>query len=132
MNFRINWEALGIGASLACAIHCAITPLLLSSLPLFGVNIVHNIWVEVGLLSIAFGIGISTLWHGYKKHHHHIITIGIFSIGILLFVLHQFIQFPYSTLIFVLPGVIAIIAAHLLNHRYCRMAKHCHTDDCNH
>ncbi|HAL95914.1 MAG TPA: MerC domain-containing protein, partial [Chitinophagaceae bacterium] len=33
MRFRINWDALGISASIACAIHCALLPLFLSSLP---------------------------------------------------------------------------------------------------
>ena len=132
MNFRINWEAWGIAASVACAIHCAITPLLISSLPLFGVNIVHNPVIEILLLGAAFVFGVYTLWHGFKKHHHNFITIGIFTFGMLLFVMHQFIKFPYSTLIFVLPGVVAIVSAHLLNHRYCRLANHCHTEDCNH
>jgi hypothetical protein len=27
MKGKINWDALGIGASLACAIHCALLPL---------------------------------------------------------------------------------------------------------
>ena len=132
MNFRINWQAMGIGASIICAIHCAITPLLLSSLPLFGVNLVHNIWVELLLLAVAFVIGLSTLWHGYKRHHHKILTLGVFSLGILLFVLHQFIEFPYSTWVFIVPGVVAILSAHLLNHRFCRQANHCHTSDCKH
>ena len=42
MKLKINWDALGIGASLACAIHCALLPLFLSSLPLFGTNIINN------------------------------------------------------------------------------------------
>lgn len=132
MNFKINWEALGIGASLACAIHCAIMPLALSSLPLFGINLIHNIYIELLLLGVAFAIGIFSLWHGFKKHHHHLETIGIFSVGICLFVLHQFIKFPYSALVFIVPGVAAIITAHVLNHRFCTQANHCHADDCAH
>ncbi|MFY7879791.1 MAG: MerC domain-containing protein [Lacibacter sp.] len=132
MNFRINWEGLGIAASVACAIHCALMPLFISSLPLFGVNLVHNPLLELLLLGLAFGIGISTLWHGYKKHHHRIITLLSFSVGIALFVAHQFVHIPHATLILIVPGIAAILTAHFLNHRYCRAAKHCHTDDCNH
>ena len=33
MRLKINWDALGIATSLACAIHCAVLPLLLTSLP---------------------------------------------------------------------------------------------------
>jgi hypothetical protein len=132
MNFRINWEALGVGASLACAIHCAVLPLFMSSLPLFGINIIHNIFVEVLLLGSAFVIGFTTLWHGYKKHHHKITTLVLFSAGMLLFTINQFVSFNHSKLILITPAVVLVIAAHFLNHRYCVEAKHCHKDDCNH
>ncbi|MEY3186772.1 MAG: hypothetical protein RL675_596, partial [Bacteroidota bacterium] len=45
--FKINYDALGIAASVACAIHCALLPLVLSSLPVLGVNIINNIWFEM-------------------------------------------------------------------------------------
>ncbi|MFN5334976.1 MAG: MerC domain-containing protein [Bacteroidota bacterium] len=132
MRIKINWHALGISATLICAIHCAIAPLLLSSLPLFGVNIIENIWIELLLLATAFVIGITTFWHGYKKHHHKLVPISLFSIGIFLFIIHQLIKLHYSVWILVLPGVTAIISAHILNYRLCRKANHCHTQDCDH
>jgi len=57
MNFKINWDALGISASLACAIHCALLPLFLTSLPLFGINIIHNYWFEASMILLAMAIG---------------------------------------------------------------------------
>jgi hypothetical protein len=132
MNFRINWEALGVAASVACAIHCAVVPLFITSLPLFGVNIIHNVFVEVLLLGVAFIIGFVTLWHGYKKHHHHWGTLVPFSVGMALFTANQFVKFPYSSFVFVVPAVGLIITAHLLNHRFCRKANHCHATDCKH
>lgn len=132
MNFKVNWEALGIGASLACAIHCAVLPLFMSSLPLFGVNIIENIFVEVLLLGTAFVIGFTTLWHGYKKHHHKMTSLLLFSTGMVFFALNQFVHFRFSTFLFITPAVVLVIAAHFLNHRYCVQAKHCHKDDCSH
>jgi hypothetical protein len=132
MGIKINWHALGISASLICAIHCAITPLLLSSLPLFGVNIIENIWVEFLLLGTAFIIGFTTLWHGYKKHHHTVLPLILFSFGMLCFLLHQMIESASSVWFLILPGVVAIIGAHLLNYKMCRKANHCHSGDCNH
>ena len=49
MKLRINWDAIGISASIACAIHCALLPLFLTSLPLFGINIIHNLVFEIGM-----------------------------------------------------------------------------------
>lgn len=132
MGFKINWQAIGISASLICAIHCALMPLFITSLPLFGVNLIENVWVELSLLAFAFIVGIVSLWHGYRKHHHRMITLIIFSFGILLFLVHQFIDVPYNVFTLILPGVIAILTAHYLNYRLCRKANHCHAADCNH
>lgn len=132
MSIKINWHALGISASIICAIHCAIAPLLLSSLPLFGVNIIENIWVEFLLLGTAFVIGFTTLWHGYKKHHHTWGPLLLFSLGMICFAMHQLFVLKYAAWMLVLPGVVAIISAHWLNYRKCRIADHCHTQDCNH
>lgn len=130
MKYRVNWDALGIGTSLACAIHCALLPLFLSSLPLFGINIVNNIAFEIGMILLAFGIGTYSLYHGYKKHHHNWFPLMLFFIGFIFLVLKQFfIQYETRLLI---PAVALIISAHLLNFRFCRVHNHAHSDDCDH
>jgi len=43
MNWKVNWDALGVGASLACAIHCAVLPLILTSLPVCIDNYLYQI-----------------------------------------------------------------------------------------
>jgi uncharacterized membrane protein len=127
---RINYDALGIAASVACAIHCAVLPLLLSSLPLFGVNIINNGNFEMLMIGLAFAIGFYSLWHGYKKHHHQIYPTALFALGISLLFLKQF--YHNYLLVFLVPAVILIVSAHWLNYRACKKANHCHKDDCNH
>jgi hypothetical protein len=70
MNAKINWDAIGVTTSLACAIHCAVLPLFLSSLPLFGIDIIENHGFEYLMILIAFAVGAYSLYHGRKKHHH--------------------------------------------------------------
>src|ERR1043166_3502321 len=130
MKLRINWDTIGISASLACAIHCALLPLFLTSLPLFGINIIKNQSFEIGMILLAFGIGVSALYHGYKKHHHKWIPLIVFSVGFLFLVMKQFI-IEYETWLLI-PAVSLIVFAHLLNFRFCRQANHCHSGDCNH
>ncbi|HVZ55216.1 MAG TPA: MerC domain-containing protein [Chitinophagaceae bacterium] len=130
MRFRINWDAVGIAASLACAIHCAILPLLLTSLPLFGVNIIHNRMFEALMITAAFVIGSYSLFHGLRSHHHRSFPLVVFSIGFILLVLKEF-YVRYETWL-LLPAVTMIVSGHLLNFRYCRLADHCHADDCDH
>ncbi|TXI33409.1 MAG: MerC domain-containing protein [Niabella sp.] len=130
MKLKINWDALGIGASLACAIHCALLPLFLTSLPLFGINIIHNVFFEVLMILLALAIGVYSLYHGYKKHHHSLLPLSLFFFGFIFLVLKQFfLQFEVWLLI---PGVLLIITAHLRNYKSCRVHDHAHSDDCSH
>ena len=130
MKPRINWDAMGITMSVACAIHCAILPLFFSFLPLFGVNIIHNIAFEGGMVLLAFAIGAYSLYHGFKRHHHSKLPFILFSAGIVLLVLKLFF-IHYETWLLI-PAVILIVSAHLFNYRFCRVHNHAHADDCNH
>jgi hypothetical protein len=130
MSFKINWDALGIATSIACAIHCAVLPLLLTSLPILGTNIIDNEAFEYFMILIAFIIGANALWHGYKRHHHQASPYILFGIGILLLLAKQF--WHEWQLWFLIPAVIAIVYAHFRNYQLCRRANHCHTSDCNH
>ena len=69
INFikRINWDLMGMITSIACAIHCAILPLILTSLPLFGINIINNSLFEWTMIGIAFVVGCYALSHGYRR-----------------------------------------------------------------
>ena len=130
MKMKINWDALGIGASLACAIHCAILPLVLASLPVFGANIIHNMAFEVGMIAVSLLIGCIAMYHGYKKHHHSFTPLFLFIIGFVFLVLKQFFIDYHNWLL--IPAVLFIVVAHFLNYRFCRVHNHAHGDDCNH
>ena len=130
MRYRINWVWLGIGASVICAIHCALLPLLLTSLPLFGINIIHHLGFELGMIALALVIGSYSMYHGYKKHHHRLTPWLLFLLGGGFLVLKQL--FPDYQLLLLVPAVALIIYAHLLNVRSCRSHNHAHADDCRH
>jgi hypothetical protein len=125
-----NWDAIGISASLACAIHCALLPLFFSSLPLLGINLLHNFKFEFGMILVSFAIGTYSLYHGYKKHHHSYKPFLIFSIGIAI--MFSRMIFRSLELYLLVPAAILIIYAHIKNHLRCRVHNHAHADDCNH
>lgn len=130
MNFKINWDALGITTSIACAIHCAVLPLVMTSLPLFGINIIENDWFEYSMIFLAFIIGAYSLYHGYKKHHHSFLPFIIFTVGIIFLLVKQI--WHEWHIWFLIPAVILIVTAHIINFRSCRVHNHAHSDDCNH
>lgn len=114
----ISADILGIGTSIACAIHCAILPLFLSGLSLFGVNIIHNFWFETGMIVLAFIIGTLSLRHSFTKHHRNPIPFLLFSGGMIFLFAKQYWH-NYELLL--LPfAVILIISAHIFNFRYSR------------
>lgn len=130
MNTKINWDALGITASLACAIHCALLPLFFTSLPIFGFNIIENRTLEIIMVLLAFVIGIFSLYHGWKKHHHSFLPMLVFVVGFIFLVLKLFFAEYESWLL--IPAVLGIVLAHFINYRFCKILHHAHADDCNH
>ena len=121
MNIKLNWDALGIGTSILCAIHCALLPVLVTTLPVFGINIVHNLVFEWGMIALAFVVGSYSLFHGYIKHHRSLRPVLIFSVGFIFLILKQFFTQFEIPLLFV--AVACIISAHYYNYRLCHRTK---------
>jgi uncharacterized membrane protein YoaK (UPF0700 family) len=130
VKFKINWDAFGIAASVACAIHCAVLPLILSSLPLFGINIIENQGFELLMIALAFVVGVYSLYHGRKKHHHSYYPMVLFAAGISLLFIKSILH--SHSLMLLLPAVSLVVIAHYLNYKLCRVHNHAHADDCNH
>jgi hypothetical protein len=117
---KINLDVLGITASVLCAIHCAVLPLLLVSLPILGINIIHNASFEYGMIALAFLVGSLALLHGFRRHHGRYRPWLWFVVGVLLLVAKQ-IWHKYE--LWFLPfAVLLIVGAHVLNYRWSRRA----------
>jgi len=121
MQLKFNWDAVGIATSVLCAIHCTLLPLLMSSLPLFGINILHNQLFEWGMIVLAFAVGSYALFHGYLRHHHSLMPVILFSAGFALLVLKQIFHDFENW--FLLPAVVLIISGHYHNYRLCHKSK---------
>lgn len=112
---------MGITASVLCAIHCALLPLLVTALPLLGMPLLRHPLFEYGMIGLAFGIGAWAFWHGFRHHHHRLTPWLLFLIGMILLIAKQ-IWRAYELRL--LPfAVLLIIAAHIVNYRLSRPAK---------
>lgn len=121
MKVKLNWDALGIATSFACAIHCALLPIIVTSLPVFGINIIHNAVFEWGMIVVAFVVGSYSLLHGYINHHRSFMPISIFVVGFTFLVLKQFfLRFEY---LFLVIAVTLIVVAHYYNYKLCHKSK---------
>ena len=112
---------MGLISSLACAIHCAILPLVVASFPLFGINIIHNRAFEILMICLAVAIGAVSLIHGYRKHHNRLMPLAFFCLGACLLMAKQYWHEHELKL---LPfAVLFICLAHLTNLRLNRLDK---------
>jgi cation transport ATPase len=121
MLMKLNWDILGATTSIACAIHCALLPIVMTSLPLFGVNIIHNQWFEWGMIFLAFFVGAYSLLHGFVKHHQSYIPVLVFCAGALFLVLKQLL--PMYEYLFLTIAVVLILYAHSRNYLLCKKSK---------
>lgn len=117
---KINWDALGIGTSVICAIHCAVLPLIATSLPLFGINLVHHSGFDWVMIALAFGIGMYTFLAELKKHHSYLPLI-LFIVGLACLIARQW--FHDWEMILLVPAVLCIIVAHVLNFRLSKVCR---------
>lgn len=127
-KIKLNADRLGIITSIACAIHCTLLPLLVSSLPLFNFDILENKAVEWSMIILALSFGVLSLYHGYADHHKKILPLILFSIGFSCLILNQIIAEKFVFFLIPLSSV-CIISAHIFNLYYCRISGKCKVHD---
>lgn len=120
-------DAAGVAVSLACGIHCLLTPILLLVLPSLG-EAFHHPFVHRAIAVVVTGIAAWALWRGYRRHGHRLpLTaglIGLTAIWAALFLpheahAHEHFHLPVGTVV-TMFGSLLLITGHLLNIRACR------------
>ena len=76
---KINYDRWGIFTSIACAIHCALLPVFIAVLPILGINIIENSFIEYTLIGFSFFFGILSLYNRFKHHHKRKQSAVIFT-----------------------------------------------------
>jgi hypothetical protein len=111
---------LGAGLSLACAIHCALMPLLVGVLPLLGMSFLAEDhteeWMVGAVVILALGSG---LW-GFR-HHRALRVLMAFAGAVGLFLMGHWLGHDHPVgLPLTFAGGVAIAGAHWLSTRLCR------------
>jgi len=77
---------LGVGASLACAVHCMALPLVAGAAAAAPSHLTGMHWLEVAMVAIAAVIGYRALGAGYHRHRRllpfALLTVGLAMIGL--------------------------------------------------
>ena len=117
-------DRLGITAALACAIHCAALPLIITSLPLLGLEFLANIWVEITMICISIFLGCYSLSRSYPKHKK-LMPIYILLSGFAIIALGHFWLDHIESFLIPIGGLILALA-HIVNWNLMKSCSHNH------
>jgi MerC mercury resistance protein len=120
-------DYLGIGVSLACAIHCIATPLVIAFLPVFAHSIPGSEKVHRVIALAVISVGAIAFRSGLKRHRRPIVLLPMavgmaIIVGAVLF--GDSLTHIWETGI-TMCGSFFVIVAHTINHSFCRDCKVC-------
>jgi hypothetical protein len=119
-------DRLGVTASLACAIHCAVLTLALSLWPALwlrqrvaGVEVRWLLWLEWGLAAASIPLAGAAAWYGWRRHRLAVPPL-LLAGGALLLAIGMFTRLHvvpgWGTLVVVAGGA-CLVAGHWSNLR---------------
>ncbi len=116
-NMYGRLDKIGITASTLCAIHCAVVPIIFTSLPLIGLGFLALPWVEWGMIIFALMVGVYSIGASYLRTHHKPLPLILLLIGFAIILLgHAFLSTAVEG--FVVPiGGMVIALAHFVNYK---------------
>ncbi len=120
-------DRVGVVASLLCAAHCALLPVVIALLPAFGIASALNEYFEEGFAVFATVLGLVALITGYRRHRAmHALALlvpGLLVVwvGVLYPPLHHSVL-PHAVAMTI--GGCLVALAHLANLRLSREFAH--------
>ncbi len=110
--------------SIACAIHCALMPMVISILPLIGMQFLASHLLEGMMLAFGVGFGVYGVLRSYFTQHRDIRPVIALVTGVVLITLGFFFAPESLEPYFVSIGALGIATAQVLNMRSCRKCAH--------
>jgi uncharacterized membrane protein YozB (DUF420 family) len=132
-TLTVRADRLGIIASGACAVHCILTPVILSMLPMWAHYLPSDEWVHRPLAVAIAAIGGIAIIRGYRRHNkRRVILLASIGLSIIFFTAYWGDVLPtHSAEIAIsIMGSTFMIASHAINHTFCRHCKLCDGDGC--
>jgi len=130
----------GMIASITCAIHCMIMPLVVTLLPIFGLSLFATEEFEWMLLMVSAMLGVTSLCFGFRKHKSFR-AFSFLGIGLTFLVIgrlaHEHVShfrvFTFDIyLLFLVAGATLVALSHWLNNKLCKSCLPCHSSGCEH
>jgi len=126
-------DSVGSVGAMLCAVHCAVLPLVIATLPALGVGALAYAELEWAFIIFASILALTSLWQGYRKHRVYralaFLIPGLLAVwaGVVIEPLHHSVV-PHAVIMSVGGTLIAV--AHIINLRLTH--GHVHDARCHH
>lgn len=130
---KSKWDIAGVFLSAVCVFHCLAVPIILLLFPVWGNNFMPAEDMTHSVL-LAFILGISgvAFVSGYRVHGQMApvlwMAAGVLIVIFATFFVHTHLGHFWEP-VFAILGSLALIRAHILNHRCKECEDHGHTHD---
>ena len=112
-------DRVGMSASLACALHCAVFPLVLAALPALGLAWLDAAWVDWTMVLLAAGLALSAHRGGFTMHRR-CLPAGVAVVGLLTIVTTMcLLKGNASQHYMQAAGAVVVASSHFLNRHLC-------------
>ena len=122
----------GMSASLFCAIHCALLPIVAGVLPLLGLSFLGNHAIEDTVIVFAFIVASLSLVPSYFRTHRKALALVLFALGFGLILIGHAITQEWLEAPLAVAGGLGVAIAHWVNHRECQNCPRCQHEECGH
>ncbi|ASU36600.1 MerC domain-containing protein [Mucilaginibacter xinganensis] len=120
-------DNVGMTASILCAVHCAVVPFLITSLPLLGLGFLANPWVEWSMILFALLIGFYAIGLSYFRSHRRVLPLILLFGGFLIIITGHLYITNWREAIIVPFGGLLIATAHFFNYKYTAICRNANT-----
>ena len=115
----------GMSASLACAVHCAVFPVVLAALPALGLAWLDAEWVDWTMVLLAAGIAFRAHRGGFTMHRR-CLPAGVAVVGLVTIVTTMcLLKGNASQHYMQASGAVVVASSHFLNRHLCRTCTVC-------
>lgn len=125
---RVSWDAIGMGASSLCAIHCVLFPIVLAFAPTLAHFVPGDEVVHRTLAYLLAAVGLVAFWGGYKVHRRKVVLL-LLAVGISCVTVGAYADslLPTHTweVLITVSGSFFLIVAHYMNRTLCRSCRVC-------
>ena len=117
-------DASGTSISTICVVHCALTPAVVTLLPILGLGFLADKKAEFCLLLLSMSLGIASVGFGYPLHRSwRAAAVLFFGLSFLLCgrVIEAFRE-GWVGVVLMICGGLLVAGSHVINRRLCRLA----------